>query len=67
MTRRYLCAACYREFITDQDDEIAQAEAVQNFGCRGDSPDMAVVCEYCYKEIMAWVDGTVDAEHQKAR
>ena len=66
MKRYYVCEGCHQEFFTEQDDEIAQAEAVKNFGRRGDSPDMAVVCDDCYKGIMQWVDGTVDAGPKKA-
>lgn len=49
----YRCAECGGEFEFARDDEDAQAEAVQNFGRRGDAPGMAIVCDDCYKRIIA--------------
>lgn len=38
-------------------DEAAHAEAVRNFGKRGDAPGMAIVCDDCYRAILARLNG----------
>ncbi len=52
----YTCSECGGTFYTGRTDEEAQAEAVRNFGVRGDHPGMAIVCDDCYKAIMAQPD-----------
>lgn len=50
--KTYTCADCGGTFTEGWSDEEAQAEAVKNFGVRGDAPGMAKVCDGCYREIM---------------
>jgi hypothetical protein len=49
----FVCANCGGEFEEAWDDEEAQAEAVRDFGKRGEAPGMAVVCDDCYKTLMS--------------
>jgi DNA-directed RNA polymerase subunit RPC12/RpoP len=59
MTATYICDHCNGRFETDnQDDEKAHAESLALWGKRGDAPDMARVCDECFKKIMAWVKRT---------
>lgn len=52
----FICAECGGEFPFDREaDEAAHAEAVENFGHRGDARGMAMVCDGCYRRIMAEV------------
>lgn len=51
--RDYTCAQCGGAFQDGWTDEEAHAEAVQNFGRRGDEPGMVKVCDDCYRDIMA--------------
>ena len=55
----YLCDGCGGTFQNERPDEEAQAEAVRNFGVRGDSITipMAIVCDDCYTRIMQWASG----------
>lgn len=54
----YVCHECGGRFPKGgRPDEEAQAEAVQNFGQRGDAPGMVIVCDDCYHEIMARIRG----------
>ena len=53
----FTCAQCGRRFPRLGPDEEAQAEALENFGVRGDAPGMAIVCDDCYREIMARIRG----------
>jgi hypothetical protein len=52
----YTCADCGGTFDTCQPDEVAQQEALEVFGKRGDAPGMAIVCDDCYRQIMSVVD-----------
>ena len=47
----YICQECLGEYEFGWSDEEAHAEAVQNFGRDGHAPDMAIVCDDCYKGI----------------
>lgn len=49
----YTCEECGGTFVEGWPDEDAQAEAVRNFGVRGDTAGMARVCDDCYHDIMA--------------
>jgi len=51
---RYTCSHCKGEFISEQDEEEAHAEAVALWGRRGDTEDMSVVCEVCWQKMMKW-------------
>ena len=53
----FTCAQCGRTFQRGRPDEEAQAEAVRNFGTRGDAPGMTVVCDDCFREIMQRIKG----------
>ncbi len=52
----YTCSECGGTFECGRPDEEAHAEALRNFGKRGDHPSMAIVCDDCYKAIMAQPD-----------
>ena len=54
-TTTYTCEDCGGTFEARRPDAEAQAEAVRNFGVRGDEPGMAIVCDDCYREIMGWI------------
>lgn len=49
----YTCDQCGGTFEAARDDEEAQVEALAMFGKRGDDPDMAIVCDDCWRAIMA--------------
>jgi hypothetical protein len=49
----FICEECGGTFDRDPDDEAVHAEAIRNFGVRGDAPGMAIVCDGCYRAIMA--------------
>jgi hypothetical protein len=51
----FTCETCGGTFLAIRPDDEAQAEAVHTFGVRGDAPGMAVVCDDCYREFMAWI------------
>ncbi len=51
----FTCAECGGTFEQGRPDEEAHAEAVRDFGRRGDAPGMAIVCDDCYDAIMARV------------
>jgi len=59
----YTCAHCHGTFASGWSDEDAHAEAVRNFGVRGDAPaqdtpggeGMAQICDDCYQAFMAWL------------
>jgi DNA-directed RNA polymerase subunit RPC12/RpoP len=51
----YICENCGREFPFEHEaDEAAHAEAEAIFGCRGDAPGMAIVCDDCFVELMGF-------------
>jgi hypothetical protein len=57
----YTCQACGQTFYFGWADELAQAEAVANFGRRGDTPGMVIVCDDCYRAMLAdwrWITST---------
>jgi DNA-directed RNA polymerase subunit RPC12/RpoP len=56
-TNEFQCAKCKRIFDKGWTGEEAQAEANQNFpGLDSDNADeAAIVCDYCYNEMMAWL------------
>lgn len=52
--RTYVCQQCRGVFeFVDGKDEEAHEEALQIWGCRGDAPGMAIVCDDCFREIMS--------------
>lgn len=59
----FTCSDCGDTFEAGRPDEEAQQEALENFGRRGDAPGMAIVCDDCYKEIMA----VIEAERRYVR
>lgn len=63
-TRTFVCAECRGTFETEQPDEVAQQEALETFGRRGDAPGMAEVCDDCYRTIMSDLADTTPAERR---
>jgi hypothetical protein len=63
MPDTYTCSDCGGTFETERSDEAAHEEAVRNFGRRGDSGGMALVCDDCYKRIL----GEIGAERREVR
>jgi hypothetical protein len=56
-TWSYKCAHCGGTFETTSElDDQAHAEARGNWGRDGRAPDMAVICDDCYRRFMAWAD-----------
>ena len=53
MGKTYTCAQCGETFKSEWSDEEAQAEARANFSPE-ELADTAVVCDDCYKMLMAW-------------
>ena len=53
----FICDNCGGRFARNPDDEAVHAEALENFGVRGDAPGMAIVCDGCYREIMKRIRG----------
>lgn len=53
----YTCAHCGGRFKAEHDD-AAQAEAVAQWGQRGDAPGMAIICDECYQEFKQWYERT---------
>ena len=51
----YTCELCGGAFTSGRSEEEAQAEALRLWDRRGDAPGMAVVCEDCFQELMAWL------------
>jgi hypothetical protein len=51
-TRTFKCQQCSGEFEFG-DDDAAQAESLATFGRDGHDPSMAIVCDDCYKSLMA--------------
>lgn len=59
------CAECGEPIPAVEDgsawsDDKAHAEAVRNFGVRGDAPGMSAVCGDCYRAIMARIGRGLD-------
>jgi len=56
--RRYTCAACGGTFTAEWSTEEAEAEALEIFGIVDASrdPDMAEICDDCFKRLTAWLD-----------
>ena len=52
----YTCADCGGTFTKGWSDAAAVAEAEREFGVKGadTQPDMAIVCDDCYKLIMGY-------------
>jgi hypothetical protein len=50
----YQCANCDGVFIKDWSDEEAQAEYEENFPMTSQTDEPAVVCDDCYKAMIAW-------------
>ena len=50
----YTCAHCGGTFDSYNDEE-AHAEAVRNWGKRGDAPGMEIICDDCHRQFMAWL------------
>lgn len=48
----YVCEACKQKFGKTISDERAEAEYVRDFP--GMNEERSVVCDECYKKIMAW-------------
>lgn len=44
----FFCDGCLAFYRRGWSDEEAQKECLARFGCRGDAPDMAVICETCW-------------------
>ena len=57
MKRTYTCAACGGQFQKVGTDDRANDEALANFGTANASsdPNMAEVCDDCYREFMEWL------------
>ncbi len=53
IARSYVCQECGETFDEGWSDDEAQAESVRTFGVRGDAPGMVIVCDDCYRAIMA--------------
>jgi hypothetical protein len=49
----HTCAQCGGVFTSERSDEEAHAEAMRDFGKDGRQPGMVVVCDDCYREIVA--------------
>ena len=54
MTVKYTCAHCGGTFTSERPDEEAHEEAKQLWGRDGRAPDMAVICEVCFQQMMTW-------------
>lgn len=52
-TKSYKCANCLEEFDAGWSDEEASVEFNQDFS-GFDIADAEVVCDDCYKEMVAW-------------
>jgi DNA-directed RNA polymerase subunit RPC12/RpoP len=54
----YTCEECGGTFQRASDDAEANAEAARDFGVANasDDPSMAIVCDDCYRAMMAWRD-----------
>lgn len=52
--RSFTCELCQGTFQSEQPDEEAQAEALREWGRRGNTPGMAVICDDCYRRVMDW-------------
>jgi DNA-directed RNA polymerase subunit RPC12/RpoP len=50
--KSYVCASCGGRFLYGRPDEDALAEALRDFGKRSTDPDMVLVCDDCYAQIM---------------
>lgn len=50
----YTCERCGRTFASDWSDEEATAEARENFSEAELAFPLAVICDDCYEEFMAW-------------
>lgn len=68
MTRRFTCAQCGDTFDTDPDwteaDVAAEAEA-HGF-LDGPNPDNVIVCDECFKKIMAYNDHPIGERRDPA-
>ena len=51
--RHYTCEACDGRFATEQDDKAAVDEALALFHQSPATHEMAVVCDRCYKRLLA--------------
>jgi NAD-dependent SIR2 family protein deacetylase len=51
--RTFTCADCGGTFDSEQEDAVAQQEALDRFGRRGDAPEMVIVCDECYQAILS--------------
>ena len=47
----YTCEECEGVFEYGWDDDQAHEEALKRFGKDGHDPDMAIVCDDCYKRL----------------
>ncbi len=55
MSDTFVCGRCEKEFQKGWSDEEAKAEYKKNFpDTQGDAEDL--VCDPCYKEILAWLE-----------
>ena len=65
----FVCAACHGTFPKGWSDEEALAESVDVFGVALPAEDQAVVCDDCYKQMMAWgeANGALDQERARLR
>jgi hypothetical protein len=63
MAKTFTCEHCGGVFEFAWSDEAAHAEAVRDFGVRGDAPakdtpggeGMARICDDCYRAFMQWL------------
>jgi DNA-directed RNA polymerase subunit RPC12/RpoP len=55
MADEYTCEECGQTFEKGWTDADANAEAVEAFGAphASDDPDMAIVCDDCYRKLVA--------------
>ena len=52
----YTCAHCGGTFEARRPDEEAHAEARTQWGRDGRAPDMAVICDDCYRAFRVWAE-----------
>ena len=52
-SRDYTCSACGENFVSTRSEEEAWDEATTIFGESTEDTEVAVVCENCWKKLMA--------------
>lgn len=56
MSDDYTCDLCGGTFHNTRSEDEANAEAFENFGIRNANrdPEMAVLCDDCYRQVLDW-------------